>query len=289
MQPFEPLAELGEAQPTDGAVAALADFVRAHPRLFVLTGAGCSTPSGIPDYRDVAGQWKRRQPVQYHDFIHRPEVRRRYWARSLVGWPRFIEARPNAAHHALAELERLGYVHQLVTQNVDQLHEQAGSREVIALHGRLGEIVCLRCGHRVGREVFQRNLAELNPRHALLAAQPLPDGDAELDEAELEDFVVPDCPVCGDTFKPDVVFFGENVPGERVEAAHAALAQAAGMLIVGSSLMVYSGFRFCHAAAKRGVPMAAVNRGRTRADELLTLKLDAEAEVLLPALVTVLS
>ncbi|GAA5236224.1 NAD-dependent protein deacetylase [Verticiella sediminum] len=271
-----------DANPT---AASLLAFVQRHPRLLVLTGAGCSTDSGIPDYRDADGAWKRPRPVDHRDFVADPAVRRRYWARSLIGWRHFGAARPNAAHLALARLEALGHVARLVTQNVDGLHAAAGSRAVIDLHGRLDQVVCLDCGHRLPRAVFQRALADANPAWASAQAAPAPDGDAELDGADFSAFTVPACSRCGGRLKPDVVFFGDNVPLARVRAATDALAQADALLVVGSSLMVYSGFRFARKAAERGQAIAILNRGRTRADALATLKLDAAVAPALTALV----
>ena len=252
----------------------LADFVARHPRLFVLTGAGCSTDSGIPDYRDRNGDWKRRQPVRYQEFVGSERVRKRYWARSLLGWPAFARARPNATHAALAQLEAAGFIHQLVTQNVDGLHQRAGGRRVIDLHGRLDTVVCLDCGTRDSRTAFQRALAERNPAFAALAATVGPDGDADLDAVDFGDFRIPGCPHCGGMLKPAVVFFGEAVPKPRVERALQRLAEADALLVVGSSLMVLSGYRFCKLATDRGQPIAAVNLGRTRADGELALKVD---------------
>nr|WP_206370191.1 NAD-dependent protein deacetylase [Solimonas marina] len=240
--------------------------------MFVLTGAGVSTDSGIPDYRDGEGAWKRPQPVTYQAFTGSDATRRRYWARSLVGWRGFGLARPNDAHQALAALERAGRVELLLTQNVDRLHQAAGSERVIDLHGRLDLVRCLDCERRYAREEFQRVLLDANPAWAALDAQMAPDGDADLEHDDFASFVVPPCPACGGMLKPDVVFFGESVPRERVDAAFAALREADAMLIVGSSLMVWSGFRFANAAAQAGKPMAAVNLGRTRADDLLSLK-----------------
>jgi NAD-dependent SIR2 family protein deacetylase len=253
---------------------ALTEFVTRHPRLFVLTGAGCSTDSGIPDYRDGNGDWKRRPPVRYQEFVGSERVRQRYWARSLLGWPAFARARPNAAHAALARLEAAGFVHQLVTQNVDGLHQQAGGRRVIDLHGRLDAVVCLSCGGRDARAAFQRVLAERNPAFAALAAMVGPDGDADPEDADFSGFRVPDCPRCGGILKPTVVFFGETVPKPRVERACQRLAGADALLVVSSSLMVFSGYRFCRLAADRGQPIAAINLGRTRADDELALKVD---------------
>ena len=253
----------------------LEDFISAHRRLFVLTGAGCSTGSGIPDYRDEQGAWKRTPPVTYQAFVGDGITRRRYWARSLVGWPRIAQAQPNAAHRALAALEAQGRCSQLLTQNVDGLHQAAGSRAVIDLHGRLDAVVCLGCGALSSRADVQRRLAEANPAWAGLAAGAAPDGDADLEDRDFATFQVPACDACGGMLKPDVVFFGENVPRARVDAAMAGLAQADGMLVVGSSLMVYSGLRFVHAAVRAQIPVAAVNLGRTRADDLLRFRMAA--------------
>ena len=253
----------------------LEDFISAHRRLFVLTGAGCSTGSGIPDYRDEQGAWKRTPPVTYQAFVGDGITRRRYWARSLVGWPRIAQAQPNAAHRALAALEAQGRCSKLLTQNVDGLHQAAGSRAVIDLHGRLDAAVCLGCGASSSRADVQRRLAEANPAWAGLAAGAAPDGDADLEDRDFATFQVPACDACGGMLKPDVVFFGENVPRARVDAAMAGLAQADGMLVVGSSLMVYSGLRFVHAAVRAQIPVAAVNLGRTRADDLLRFRMAA--------------
>jgi len=257
-------------------VAALTDFIAAHPRLFVLTGAGCSTGSGIPDYRDLDGGWKRRPPVTLQAFIGDATTRSRYWARSLVGWRRFGRARPNGTHAALARLEAEGRVEVLLTQNVDGLHQAAGSANVIDLHGRLDTVRCLACEARSRREAFQRALEALNPQWLALDALDAPDGDADLEGLDFASFRVPDCGSCGGLLKPDVVFFGENVPRERVERAEAHLAAADAMLVVGSSLMVFSGYRFARAAARAHKPIAAVNLGRTRADDLLSLKIEAD-------------
>lgn len=259
------------AQP---AASALEAFVDRHRRLFVLTGAGCSTDSGIPDYRDAAGDWKRAQPVTYQAFMGELATRQRYWARSLLGWPRFGHARPNATHAALAQLEARGQVELLLTQNVDGLHQAAGSRATIDLHGRLDVVRCMGCERRMPREAFQQHLLQHNPQWATLQAAPAPDGDADLEGEDFASFVVPACTHCGGVLKPDVVFFGENVPRERVASAFAHLQRADAVLVVGSSLMVYSGFRFVQTAAKAGLPIAAVNLGRTRGDDLLSLKVE---------------
>ncbi|MGH8445779.1 MAG: NAD-dependent protein deacetylase [Solimonas sp.] len=254
--------------------AALHAFIEAHPRLFILTGAGCSTGSGIPDYRDADGAWKRQPPVTYQAFVNELPTRKRYWARSLVGWRWFSRTQPNDAHRALALLERRGGIHLLLTQNVDRLHQAAGSEQVIDLHGRLDLVRCLACERRWPRDDVQTELLRRNPDWAALDAAQAPDGDADLEHADFSGFDIPPCPACGGMLKPDVVFFGENVPRERVDAAMQALDEADAMLIVGSSLMVWSGYRFAQAAAKAGKPLAAINLGRTRADDLLAFKVE---------------
>jgi NAD-dependent SIR2 family protein deacetylase len=254
--------------------ARLADFIERHPRLFVLTGAGCSTDSGIPDYRDTDGGWKRPPPVTYQAFMGEEATRRRYWARSLVGWRRFGRAHPNDTHRALARLEQDGKIDTLVTQNVDRLHQAAGSKHVVDLHGRLDLVRCMHCETRSSRGDFQHALERDNPDWRHLEATDAPDGDADLDGLDFTGFYVPPCPHCQGILKPDVVFFGENVPRERVDAGMRAVQEADAMLVVGSSLMVYSGYRFAYAASRAGKPLAALNLGRTRADPLLTLKID---------------
>lgn len=257
---------------------ALQDFVDRHRRLFVLTGAGCSTNSGIPDYRDSDGNWKRQQPVTYQTFMRDEATRRRYWARSLIGWRRFGRALPNDAHRALARLEAIGQSEVVLTQNVDRLHQAAGNSRVIDLHGRLDLVRCMGCGQKTMREQLQDDLARLNSGWLDLDAADAPDGDADLDTNDLSSFSVPACRHCDGLLKPDVVFFGETVPRDVVDTAAGHLQQADAMLIVGTSLMVYSGFRFVQMAARAGIPIAAVNLGRTRADDLLALKAEQPCE-----------
>ncbi len=254
--------------------AGLQNFVDRHRRLFVLSGAGCSTDSGIPDYRDADGRWKRAQPMTFQAFMGGASARQRYWARSLIGWRSIAQVRPNQAHKALTRLEASGRSTLLLTQNVDGLHQAAGSHRVVDLHGRLDTVRCMDCGWMGPREAVQEEMVRLNPGWAGLDAARAPDGDADLDGLDFASFAVPGCPVCGGLLKPDVVFFGETVPKSRVEAAFQALEEADAMLVVGSSLMVWSGFRFVQAAARAGKEIAAVNLGRTRADELLTLKVE---------------
>ena len=259
----------------------LHEFVERNRRLFVLTGAGCSTGSGIPDYRDGDGAWKRAQPIRYQAFMADEAARRRYWARSLIGWRRFRAARPNDAHRALARLESAGRIELLLTQNVDRLHQAAGSSRVIDLHGRLDLVRCMGCERRISRDEAQDTLERLNAGWLGLSAADAPDGDADLDVADFLSFEPPSCRRCGGVLKPDVVFFGETVPRDRVDAAARHLAQADAMLIVGSSLMVYSGYRFAQMAASAGKPIAAVNLGRTRADGVLALKAEQACEAAL--------
>jgi NAD-dependent SIR2 family protein deacetylase len=259
----------------------LKTFIESHRRLFVLTGAGCSVNSGIPDYRDANGDWKHTQPVRFQAFVAEESTRRRYWARSMIGWRRFGEALPNDAHRALAGLEANRQCEILLTQNVDRLHQAAGSRAVIDLHGRLDLIRCMSCSATARRAEFQDDLVSLNAGWAGLEATALPDGDAELERTDFSGFAVPPCASCGGVLKPDVVFFGETVPRDQVEAAQRHLEDADAMLVVGSSLMVYSGFRFVQAAARRGIPIAAVNIGLTRADDLLALKVEERCETAL--------
>jgi NAD-dependent SIR2 family protein deacetylase len=263
---------------------ALFDFVERYPRLLVITGAGCSTASGIPDYRDASGEWKRTPPVMLQRFLADDYTRRRYWARSLVGWRRMAGAQPNDAHRALAALESEGRIELLVTQNVDGLHQAAGSRNVVDLHGRVDAVRCLGCERRLPRATVQEELSRRNPWFAEREAGMAPDGDADLDGLDFSTFDLLDCPDCGGLLKPDVVFFGEGVPKGRVERTLAALDRADAMLVVGSSLMVYSGYRFVQAMSEAGKPIAAINLGRTRADDLLALKVAEECG---PVLATV--
>ncbi|MGN6480511.1 NAD-dependent protein deacetylase [Luteibacter sp.] len=267
----------------DAAPDALRTFVDAHPRLFVLTGAGISTDSGIPDYRDGQGAWKRSPPMTLQLFMSGEPARARYWARGMIGWRHFGAVQPNIAHHALANLERQGRIELLLTQNVDGLHEAAGSVNVVDLHGRMDRVRCMQCGDITRRDAMQRRLEEANPAWLELQATVAPDGDADLDNVDFSRFVVPPCTVCGGILKPDVVFFGENVPRARVDTAWAHLARADAMLVIGSSLMVFSGYRFVLEASRKGLPIASVNLGVTRADALLTLPIPLPvAEALRP-------
>jgi len=247
--------------------------------LVVLTGAGISTNSGVPDYRGPNAP--RATPMLYDDFVANEADRRRYWARAYVGWARMGLAAPNAGHRRIAELEwarprRFGG---LITQNVDGLHEAAGSHDMIALHGRIADVTCLGCARRLSRVTVQRWLAELNPGvdtdQAVGHAELRPDGDAVVDD--WQGFVVPPCPYCDGVLKPDVVFFGEPVPADRVRTALDWVSRADCLLVVGSSLTVMSGLRFVRRAAAANTPVVIVNRGRTRGDDLATVTIDGDA------------
>jgi NAD+-dependent protein deacetylase sirtuin 4 len=253
-------------------------------RVVVLTGAGCSTESGIPDYRGEGRPARSRPPIQHDAFLRRPEVRQRYWARATAGWTRFSAARPNPAHRALAALERAGAVAGIITQNVDRLHQLAGSQRVVELHGALAEVICLGCGDREPRAALQRRLLRDNPGWLDAAAAIAPDGDADLPEAELSGFRVPACLGCGGVLKPDVVFFGGNVGPVTLQAAWALFDEADALLVVGSSLAVYSGYRFVVRAHERRLDIGVVNLGPTRADSLAFVRIQLPAGEALSAL-----
>lgn len=253
-------------------------------RIVVLSGAGCSTESGIPDYRGPETRRRARNPIQYREFMRDATTRTRYWARSAIGWPRFSAAQPNEGHRALARLEAAGLVQGVITQNVDRLHQAAGSRRVVELHGALGEVRCLDCEGIEPRERLQTRIATLNPGWSVQHVEMAPDGDAELAAEAAQVFQVPGCVQCEGTLKPNVVFFGENVPRERVEAAWALLDEADALLVVGSSLAVYSGYRFVLQAAKEQMPVAIVNLGPTRGDHLAQVRVDGRLGEVLPPL-----
>lgn len=245
----------------------------------VLTGAGLSAASGLPTYRGPGGEWLHARPIQHQDFLRSAAVRRRYWARSFVGWETMGRAEPNAGHLALAALEHGGGISAVITQNVDGLHQKAGGAAVIELHGTIARVRCLSCRDAYPRARVQDWLRASNPAFTIAdatAVRHAPDGDAHVDEELHAAFRVPDCPACGGVLKPDVVFYGDGVPSVRVAAAMRAVEQSAALLVVGSSLMVYSGFRFARHAHQLGKPIVAINRGVTRADGLLSAKIDAE-------------
>ena len=277
MSVLAPSADLETIEP-------LLELLRGR-RAVVLAGAGCSTESGIPDYRGPDA--RPRAPIQYGEFVRSEPARVRYWARSAVGWPRFSAARPNAGHLALAELEAAGVVRGIITQNVDGLHHAAGSRRVVELHGSLASVRCLQCGDVSPRGAFQERLLSMNTEWAERLAgdvEQAPDGDAELPVWAMEAFRVPACEVCGGVIKPDVVFFGENVPKEWVEDAWRLFAEGDVLLVAGSSLTVYSGRRFVYRAQQNGVPIGIINIGPTRADEMAAAKVDGPLGRILPQL-----
>ncbi len=256
---------------------ALVEFLR-DQRVCVLTGAGISTESGIPDYRGPTAPPRKRPPIQHREFLDDPATRARYWARSMLGWPRFRDFAPNAAHRALAQWSQ---VTGLITQNVDRLHQKAGHAHVLELHGALADVRCLACRATIDRDELQRTLEHANP-HALAWNYTLfADGDADLPDAVVRDFVVPPC-ACGGVLKPDVVFFGDAVPRPRVEDAFARLDAADVLLVIGSSLTVFSGYRFVLRAKEHGQPVAVLNLGPTRADADAVVKIEARAGELLP-------
>lgn len=260
----------------------------------VLSGAGISTDSGIPDYRGPSSAARRHAPMTYDAFVSDPAARHRYWARSHVGWPQIARARPNEAHHAVAALQRTGLVTDVITQNVDGLHQLGGARDVVELHGALARVVCLACAATHDRTEVGDRLAAVNPTFdadvaALRSTQVNPDGDAELPPGLVECFTMIDCPACGGgPLKPDVVFFGESVPRPRVAACFERVAEARALLVLGSSLAVMSGLRFARAAARAGTPVAIVASGPSRGDDLASLRMVSPLGEVLPALVSAL-
>ncbi|MDZ7703986.1 MAG: NAD-dependent protein deacetylase [Trueperaceae bacterium] len=265
----------------------LIDLLRDR-QVLVLGGAGMSTDSGIPDYRGATSSKKPRNPIRYQQFVKSAVFRQRYWARSFRGWSFVYRARPNPGHEALARLEMTGGVGGILTQNVDGLHQAAGSRNVLELHGSLAAVRCLDCRAVTSRRDLQSRMAEHNPSFADEIVAIAPDGDAELSDEVIARFVVPSCASCGGMLKPDVVLFGENVPKRRVERAWSMLARADVLLVLGSSLTVYSGYRFVARAVQDGKPVAILNLGPTRGDKDATLKLDVPLGEVLPALVDAL-
>ena len=262
-----------------GDVATLQDFILRHPRLFVVSGAGISHASGIPTYRDEEGNWKSNRPIQHGEFMRSEAVRKRYWVRSFVGWPNVASATPNLAHEALTELEALGYVQTLVTQNIDRLHQRSGHRQVVDLHGRLDQVVCMQCRAVSPRAELQLWLAQHNSQlqeQDFSSVMLAPDGDAEVAARLVNGVRLPDCPHCGGILKPNVVFYGDSVVKQKIDYLMERLDQADALLTVGTSLMVYSSFRFCKNAASKDIPMACINQGLTRADPLFQLKVAAD-------------
>jgi NAD-dependent SIR2 family protein deacetylase len=266
------------------ALAALAELL-ADGDVVVLSGAGLSTDSGIPDYRGATGSLRRHTPMTYQTFLRDPRGRHRYWARSYVGWRRIRAARPNAGHRAVADLQRAGAVSGVITQNVDGLHQAAGAVDVVELHGGLDRTICLACGDVAGRAALDERLHAANPHFGPSVDEVNPDGDAELPDDLLDGFVMVDCLACGrGPLKPDVVFFGETVPRERVDACFAMVEDAAALLVLGSSLTVMSGYRFVLRAEKLGIPVGLVNLGPTRGDAKVAVRVDAPLGTVLPDL-----
>ncbi|MDN3936557.1 NAD-dependent protein deacetylase [Arthrobacter sp. YD4] len=281
MTGFASLPPVTPAEPARNELEVLQEIhgVLAGKRFALLTGAGLSTDSGIPDYRGPGAA--PRAPMTYQEFIGSPDNRQRYWARNHIGWSHLRRADPNDGHTAVARMERRGLLTGLITQNVDRLHEDAGSRNVVDLHGRFDRVVCLACGRSYSRTLLAGVLEELNPGFldAALAGgvvEAAPDADATVeDEALISEFVVANCPACGGTLKPDFVYFGENVPKDRVERSYAMVDSAGALLVAGSSLTVMSGLRFVRHAVKQGKEVVIINRGQTRGDDLATIKLEA--------------
>ena len=274
------------APPTTVAgVAALADLLTDGGAV-VLSGAGLSTDSGIPDYRGATGSLRRHTPMTWQTFTRDPRGRHRYWARSFVGWRQIGEARPNDGHRAVAALQEAGVVDAVITQNVDGLHQAGGARDVLELHGGLDRTVCLACGDVADRAALDVRLRAANPGFRPEATDEVnPDGDVELPEEALDGFVMVDCLACGGgPLKPDVVFFGETVPRDRVDTCFGLVDRASSLLVLGSSLTVMSGYRFVIHAAKRGIPVGIVNSGPTRGDAKADVKLDAPLGAVLPEL-----
>ncbi|KAG1369942.1 NAD-dependent protein deacylase SRT2 [Cocos nucifera] len=286
--------------PSTKDVNLLYQFFDQSCKLMVLTGAGMSTESGIPDYRSPNGAYSSGfKPITHQEFVCSSRTRRRYWARSYAGWRRFTAAQPSAAHHALASLEKVGRINYMVTQNVDSLHHRAGSNP-LELHGTVYTVACLQCGYSISRDLFQDQVKILNPKWALaieslecgnpgsdksFGMQQRPDGDIEIDEKFWEqDFNIPDCLQCGGMLKPDVVFFGDNVPKERADKAMEAAEGCDAFLVLGSSLMTMSAFRLARAAKEAGAPIAIINIGETRADDFVFLKINARCGEILPRL-----
>ncbi len=283
--------ELGRGAPgqpgPEPDLGALTAIVRGR-RVALLTGAGCSTESGIPDYRGPQTRSRPRNPILHQDFVRDPAVRQRYWARATRGWPRFVSAVPNPTHHAIAELERAGLMQGLITQNVDGLHQAAGSEAVIELHGSLHQVVCLQCGAVQSRSAVHEQLLARNPSLRTVDTELAPDGDAELGSEEVEGFEVVACGQCSGVLKPHVVFFGGSVPRPVVEAAYAVVERSEVLLVVGSSLAVFSGYRFVRRAAERGLPIGIVNLGESRGDPHAAVIVQGRSGRVLPRLVETL-
>jgi NAD-dependent SIR2 family protein deacetylase len=276
---------LPETQAAVASPDALVDLV-AGGDVVVLSGAGLSTDSGIPDYRGATGSLRRHTPMTYQTFVRDPRARHRYWARSFVGWRQIRSARPNAGHRAVADLQAAGLLRGVITQNVDGLHQAGGARDVVELHGGLDRTVCLGCGDVASRAALDERLGAVNPSFGPHADDVNPDGDVELPDDVLDGFVMVDCLACGGgPLKPDVVFFGETVPRDRVDHCFALVEDARSLLVLGSSLTVMSGYRFVLRAAKRGIPVGNVTVGPTRGDAKADVRVDGPLGAVLPDLV----
>ncbi|EDO35866.1 predicted protein [Nematostella vectensis] len=265
----------------------LDEFIAENPKIFVITGAGISTESGIRDYRSEGkGLYAitNDRPMEYQVFLKSAVMRQRYWARNYVGWPEFGSRQPNEAHYALAKLETLGSVHSLVTQNVDALHTKAGSKNVIELHGCSHRVICLGCNQITARTALQKRMIEFNPDWHAVGQGQAPDGDTFLTSEAVKDFKVPPCKACGGILKPEVVFFGDSVPKQIVNIAYDRLAESDALWIIGSTVEVYSSYRFATEASKQGKPIAILNIGKTRADKLASLKVSGVCGTVLPKL-----
>jgi NAD-dependent SIR2 family protein deacetylase len=280
------VTQLTQARAT-GSFGTLVDLVTSG-RVLVLSGAGLSTESGIPDYRGPTGLARRAQPMTYQVFTGSAAARRRYWARSYLGWRHIARAAPNDGHHAVAELSRRGLLTGIITQNVDGLHQAAGAFGVTELHGSLHRVLCLSCGQRTTRTELDRRLEAANPGWDARLATVNPDGDAVLDDEATESFQVVDCSACHGVLKPDVVFFGENVPRSRADACYAMVERSRALVVLGSSLIVMSGFRYVRHAAELERPVVIVNQGATRGDGYATATLDAPLGRTLTELVSAL-
>ncbi|KAH8270708.1 hypothetical protein KR044_010034 [Drosophila immigrans] len=265
----------------------LEDFLLSKPNILVLTGAGISTESGIPDYRSAGvGLYARtnHKPIQHCDFVKSRHVRQRYWARNFVGWPNFSATQPNATHHALARFEREARIQTLVTQNVDRLHTKAGSKLVTELHGSGYVVKCLKCDYRIERHEFQNILTSLNPAFQDAPDMIRPDGDVEIPTEYIDNFVIPNCASCGGDLKPEIVFFGDSVPRQRLDDIAAMVYNSDGLLVLGSSLLVFSGYRIVLQTKDLKLPVAIVNIGETRADHLADIKISAKCGDVIPKL-----
>lgn len=256
------------------SVDSLSEWLNAIGRWTCLTGAGLSADSGIPTYRDHKGQWLGAQPIQHQEFIDNPVKRRRYWSRSAVGWPAVSAARPAPLHDALAAFENQGRLRSIITQNVDRLHQAAGSNSVIDLHGRLDQVCCLACGASEHRDSVQRRLLITNPHLEAKSPSAKPDGDADIADELVAMTKPPECLVCDGVLMPDVVFFGGSVPKQRVQQCLESIDDSDGLMVIGSSLQVYSGYRFVKYAHQLGIPIVVINRGITRGDGLASAKFD---------------